>query len=162
MVKYKNVRKVTLMSSDINYVIDYPLICSKCKKVFKGDFFGNRIDNIIDFCQTEKMKEELELLSKTEKMYNDYPDSKKRMISKWELGGVLPPTEEEIKQWTNGDSLLAEYLLTSSFDVIKRRKLIESDLKSKKRVRPVKCPVCKTGLICFKNDSLNDFLPKLT
>lgn len=64
-----------------------PLYCTNCKVEFTVEYFGGEpydtpLEEIVDYCSIERLKEELQLLNKIEQMYKDYPESRKKMVPK--------------------------------------------------------------------------------
>ncbi|WP_297430712.1 hypothetical protein [Clostridium sp.] len=146
--------------------LDKPLYCTNCKSEFTIEDFGGEpydtpLEDIVDYCCLEKLKKELELLYKVDKMYRDYPESRDKMTPQHINNLSLKPNEEEIKLWTNEDKVLEKYLLTKSFDLEYRIKHLERNIKEDDS-KPVVCTRCGKGIIVFKEGRLSDYEPKLT
>ncbi|MBK1812674.1 hypothetical protein JHL18_18805 [Clostridium sp. YIM B02505] len=146
--------------------LDTPLYCTNCRAEFSieqfgGDPYESPLEEIIDYCCLEKLKQELQLLYKTERMYHDYPQSRNKMITRNNSDASDRPSSEEIKLWTNGDKILEKFLLTTSFNLEKRKSYVERCIKEEE-VEPIMCTKCGGGIIVFKEGRLEDFEPKLT
>ncbi|MCX7923146.1 MAG: hypothetical protein N3B21_14230 [Clostridia bacterium] len=139
-----------------------PLYCSNCGEEFPVEPFGEKLEQIIDFCSMQELKEELNILHKVEEMYLQYPESKSKMVPLWKLGSELVPTDEEIVKWTQGDKALAEFLLTKSFDLNARKRFVEKSLVDDESIEPLSCPQCSVGIVHFKDGRLREFEPKLS
>ena len=94
-------------------------------------------------------------------MYNNYPQSKSKMAPRSGNNSDEVPSVEEIKLWTDGDKMLETFLLTTSFNLEKRKSYVETCIKEEV-VEPVICTKCESGIIIFKEGRLRDYEPKLT
>lgn len=149
--------------------LNFPLYCVNCKEKFSTETFLNidaepylnQLEQIIDYCLYERLKQELEFLIKAEEMYIEFPESKEKMVPKIFLRNNSAPTSEEIKLWTKGDKKLEEFLLTSYFNQETRKSYVEQCIKEE-YVEPVICPKCRKGTIVFEEGRLSEYEPKLT
>lgn len=141
---------------------DKPLYCSNCGEEFPVEAFGEKLEQIIDFCSMKELKEELKILHKVEEMYRQYPESKSKMVPVWKLGSGSAPTDGEIEMWTQGNKALTEFLLTKSFDLNARKRFVEKSLVDDESIEPLSCPKCGVGIVYFKDGQLREFEPKFS
>ena len=137
------------------------LYCINCSAEFSAEQFGEKLEQVIDYYFVLELKKELELLSKVEEMYRKYPESKNKMVPLREISKQTAPTNEEIEYWTKGNKPLADYLLTKSINIDARKKFVEKILEDE-GLEPLLCPVCKKGIISFKDGKYKGFETKLS
>lgn len=83
------------------------------------------------------------------------------MVPLREISKQTTPTNEEIDYWTKGNKPLADYLLTKSINIDARKKFVEKNLEDE-GLEPLLCPVCKKGIISFKDGKYKGFETKLS
>lgn len=141
---------------------DKPLYCMNCFAEFFTEQFGEEFEQVIDYYSVQERKKELELLLKAQDMYRKYPESKNKMIPLWEIQEQSKPTDEEIDCWTKGDKALSDYLLSRSFNMDARKRVVEKSLKQNASIEPLMCPVCSSGIVSFKEGRYKEFEPRLS
>lgn len=141
--------------------LDKPLQCSNCGEEYLIKRFRSQLPRIVEYCLLVKLKKEMEILNKVEKMYTLFPESRERLVPKWALGGKKSPSVDEIRLWTHGDKVLESFLLSKDFDLEARRQSVEKMIEKAGDLSPIPCPNCGVGVVVFKEGRLDDFMPKL-
>ena|GEM_PF-2638578 len=113
---------------------------------------------MIDYCIFNELKETLRILDRVEEMYREFPESVEKLTPTNQ--SELSIRQKDINKWTKGDVSVYKFLTTTYFNLEACRKNIEGKLVLYNNVKPVMCPLCKSGVIIFKEGRLQEFKPK--